>query len=27
MILQNSIQQGGTTLRDFVNEAGKPGLF
>ena len=27
MILQNSIQQGGTTLRDFVNEAGKPGYF
>ena len=27
VILQNSIQQGGTTLRDFVNEAGKPGYF
>ena len=27
LILQNSIQQGGTTLRDFVNEAGKPGYF
>jgi len=27
MVLQNSIQQGGTTLRDFVNEAGNPGYF
>lgn len=27
VILQNSIQQGGTTLRDFVNESGKPGYF
>jgi formamidopyrimidine-DNA glycosylase len=27
IILQRSIQQGGTTLRDFVNEAGKPGYF
>ena len=27
VVLQNSIQQGGTTLRDFVNEAGKPGYF
>jgi formamidopyrimidine-DNA glycosylase len=27
VILQNAIQQGGTTLRDFVNEAGKPGYF
>ncbi|MDD5319582.1 MAG: bifunctional DNA-formamidopyrimidine glycosylase/DNA-(apurinic or apyrimidinic site) lyase [Methylococcales bacterium] len=27
MILQQAIQQGGTTLRDFVNEAGKPGYF
>lgn len=26
-ILQRAIQQGGTTLRDFVNEAGKPGYF
>jgi formamidopyrimidine-DNA glycosylase len=25
--LANAIQQGGTTLRDFVNEAGKPGYF
>jgi formamidopyrimidine-DNA glycosylase len=25
--LYNAIQQGGTTLRDFVNEAGKPGYF
>ncbi|MFA5017897.1 MAG: zinc finger domain-containing protein, partial [Methylobacter sp.] len=24
---QQAIQQGGTTLRDFVNEAGKPGYF
>jgi len=27
VILQNAIAQGGTTLRDFVNEAGKPGYF
>ena len=27
LILQQAIQQGGTTLRDFVNEAGKPGYF
>jgi formamidopyrimidine-DNA glycosylase len=27
VILQHAIQQGGTTLRDFVNEAGKPGYF
>jgi formamidopyrimidine-DNA glycosylase len=27
MILQDAIQQGGTTLRDFVNEAGNPGYF
>lgn len=27
VILQHSIEQGGTTLRDFVNEAGKPGYF
>ncbi|MDD5266791.1 MAG: bifunctional DNA-formamidopyrimidine glycosylase/DNA-(apurinic or apyrimidinic site) lyase [Methylococcales bacterium] len=27
VVLQNSIQQGGTTLRDFVNEAGNPGYF
>lgn len=26
-VLQHSIDQGGTTLRDFVNEAGKPGYF
>jgi formamidopyrimidine-DNA glycosylase len=26
-ILQNAIDQGGTTLRNFVNEAGKPGYF
>ncbi len=26
-ILSNAIQQGGTTLRDFVNAAGKPGYF
>lgn len=25
--LANAIEQGGTTLRDFVNEAGKPGYF
>jgi len=27
VILQFAIQQGGTTLRDFVNEAGNPGYF
>jgi formamidopyrimidine-DNA glycosylase len=27
IILQDAIKQGGTTLRDFVNEAGKPGYF
>jgi formamidopyrimidine-DNA glycosylase len=27
LILHNAIQQGGTTLRDFVNEAGNPGYF
>jgi len=27
VVLQNSIQQGGTTLRDFVNETGNPGYF
>ncbi len=27
VVLQNAIEQGGTTLRDFVNEAGKPGYF
>jgi formamidopyrimidine-DNA glycosylase len=27
IILQNAIRQGGTTLRDFVNESGKPGYF
>jgi formamidopyrimidine-DNA glycosylase len=27
VILLHAIQQGGTTLRDFVNEAGKPGYF
>ena len=26
-ILNQAIQQGGTTLRDFVNESGKPGYF
>ena len=26
-VLQQAIQQGGTTLKDFVNEAGKPGYF
>ena len=26
-VLQNAIQQGGTTLRNFVNESGKPGYF
>ncbi len=27
IILRHAILQGGTTLRDFVNEAGKPGYF
>jgi formamidopyrimidine-DNA glycosylase len=27
MVLQSAIQQGGTTLRNFVNEAGNPGYF
>jgi formamidopyrimidine-DNA glycosylase len=27
MVLANAIEQGGTTLRDFVNEVGKPGYF
>ena len=27
LVLQNAIQQGGTTLRNFVNETGKPGYF
>lgn len=27
IILQKAIEQGGTTLRDFVNEQGKPGYF
>lgn len=27
IVLSQAIQQGGTTLRDFVNEAGKPGYF
>jgi len=27
LILQQAIDQGGTTLRDFVNEQGKPGYF
>ncbi|WP_020561714.1 bifunctional DNA-formamidopyrimidine glycosylase/DNA-(apurinic or apyrimidinic site) lyase [Methylosarcina fibrata] len=26
-VLQQAIQQGGTTLRNFVNESGKPGYF
>lgn len=26
-VLEQAIQQGGTTLRDFVNESGKPGYF
>lgn len=26
-VLRQAIQQGGTTLRDFVNESGKPGYF
>jgi formamidopyrimidine-DNA glycosylase len=27
LVLDDAIRQGGTTLRDFVNEAGKPGYF
>ncbi|MGZ8193125.1 MAG: zinc finger domain-containing protein, partial [Methylobacter sp.] len=27
IILQHAIRQGGTTLRNFVNESGKPGYF
>jgi formamidopyrimidine-DNA glycosylase len=27
LVLGDAIRQGGTTLRDFVNEAGKPGYF
>ncbi len=27
LVLQNAIEQGGTTLRDFVNEQGQPGYF
>jgi formamidopyrimidine-DNA glycosylase len=27
MVLAEAIRQGGTTLRDFVNGAGKPGYF
>ena len=27
VILKQAIEQGGTTLRDFVNESGKPGYF
>ncbi len=27
VVLQQAIEQGGTTLKDFVNEAGKPGYF
>lgn len=27
VVLRHSIEQGGTTLRDFVNEDGKPGYF
>jgi len=27
IVLQQAIEQGGTTLRDFVNEQGKPGYF
>lgn len=27
LVLSRAIEQGGTTLRDFVNEAGKPGYF
>jgi formamidopyrimidine-DNA glycosylase len=27
IVLQNAIRQGGTTLRNFVNETGKPGYF
>ena len=26
-VLNKAIEQGGTTLKDFVNEAGKPGYF
>jgi formamidopyrimidine-DNA glycosylase len=26
-VLNSAIQQGGTTLRNFVNESGKPGYF
>jgi formamidopyrimidine-DNA glycosylase len=26
-VLENAIQQGGTTLRNFINEAGNPGYF
>ncbi len=27
IVLQQAIEQGGTTLRDFVNEQGQPGYF
>jgi formamidopyrimidine-DNA glycosylase len=27
VVLKQAIEQGGTTLRDFVNEAGNPGYF
>ena len=27
IVLQSSIEMGGTTLRDFVNEVGEPGYF
>jgi formamidopyrimidine-DNA glycosylase len=27
LILQQAIQQGGTTLKDFINSEGKPGYF
>ncbi|MDD1612424.1 MAG: DNA-formamidopyrimidine glycosylase, partial [Methylococcaceae bacterium] len=27
LVLNQAIQQGGTTLRDFVNESGQPGYF
>jgi formamidopyrimidine-DNA glycosylase len=27
VVLQHAIEQGGTTLRDFVNESGKAGYF
>jgi len=27
IVLEDAIRQGGTTLRDFVNEAGRPGYF